>query len=273
MTLVELFKNIADSFRKMTGTTATIKASEIANKIAAIKNNGAISKTIGVGQTYIIPAGYHNGGGKVTSNIANKGAISGSVGVGGTYSNNPYGYVSVIKVTGPTLDGNADEGQVLNGYTFYKNSGTKKTGNMANRGAWNATINAGGSVAIPAGYHNGSGYVKANTNAPSLQCLNMSAENEVVYDLGAVCIQGYVSLDTRVHGWNSAGVCRFRMYGSNDNANWTQLQDTGEMQPGANKETNYWYTWGFSGYRYIKTYWWKGNADWYYLRGELFYYV
>ena len=35
-------------------------------------NNGAISKTINAGESYTIPAGYHNGSGKVTTNATNK---------------------------------------------------------------------------------------------------------------------------------------------------------------------------------------------------------
>ena len=31
-------------------------------------NNGAVSKTLNAGQSYTIPAGYHNGSGKVTAN-------------------------------------------------------------------------------------------------------------------------------------------------------------------------------------------------------------
>jgi len=31
-------------------------------------NNGAISKTLNAGQSYTVPAGYHNGSGKVTAN-------------------------------------------------------------------------------------------------------------------------------------------------------------------------------------------------------------
>ena len=35
---------------------------------------------------------------------------------------------------------------------------------MTNRGAWSTTINPGGSVTIPAGYHSGGGSVSASTN-------------------------------------------------------------------------------------------------------------
>ena len=61
-----------------------------------------------------------------------------------------------------SFSGNANVSQVLSGQTFYTNSITKQTGNMTNRGAWGTTINPGGRVTIPAGYHNGGGVVYAN---------------------------------------------------------------------------------------------------------------
>ena len=59
--------------------------------------------------------------------------------------------------------GTATTGNVLSGTTFTSTNGIKLTGTMANRGAVSATINPGGSYTIPAGYHNGSGKVTANS--------------------------------------------------------------------------------------------------------------
>lgn len=42
----------------------------------AMGNNGAVSKTLAVNETYTIPAGYHNGSGKVTQSLATKGAAT-----------------------------------------------------------------------------------------------------------------------------------------------------------------------------------------------------
>ena len=59
-----------------------------------------------------------------------------------------------------SLTGNATTYNVLYGNTFYSNSFTKQTGAMKNNGSWSYSINPGGkSVNIPAGYHNGGGYV------------------------------------------------------------------------------------------------------------------
>ena len=59
-----------------------------------------------------------------------------------------------------TDDANAAAAQRLSGYTAYA-KGQKVTGSMVDRGAVNQTISPGGSYTIPAGYHNGSGKVKA----------------------------------------------------------------------------------------------------------------
>lgn len=68
------------------------------------------------------------------------------------------------KIKAISTDATVTEGNVLSGQTFYA-GGTKKTGNMANRGAWTGRIGVNGKIAIPAGYHNGSGYVDQSITA------------------------------------------------------------------------------------------------------------
>ena len=63
-----------------------------------------------------------------------------------------------------SADATATDGEVLSGKTFYA-KGQKITGKMTNRGAVTQALNAGGSYTIPAGYHNGSGKVTANSLA------------------------------------------------------------------------------------------------------------
>lgn len=58
--------------------------------------------------------------------------------------------------------GNASSGHVLSGVSASSSNGIKFGGTMTNRGAWNSSVNPGGSVTIPAGYHNGSGKVTGN---------------------------------------------------------------------------------------------------------------
>lgn len=62
------------------------------------------------------------------------------------------------------LTGDAADSQVLDKRTYYnKDARMKRTGNMPNCGAISTVLNAGGSYTIPAGYHNGSGKVAANS--------------------------------------------------------------------------------------------------------------
>ena len=106
---------------------------------------------------------------KVTVNaMANKGAITGTVGVGGTYSSTQNGYVTTIKVTGPTLSGTATAPYVYDGKTFYKDNGTKLTGTMAVQGTKTYTIDPGETQTIPQGYHSGKGSVTATAAAAAL---------------------------------------------------------------------------------------------------------
>ena len=121
----------------LTGYSAYVKGSKINGSMA---NNGAVSKSITPStssQSYTIPAGYHNGSGKVT----------------------------VAAAPTSLIDGDATAANVLAGKTFFVDSYTKKTGTMTNQGAKTSTLNCGGSYTIPAGYHNGSGKITANSLA------------------------------------------------------------------------------------------------------------
>ena len=96
-------------------------------------NRGTVSQTLNAGGSYTIPAGYHSGSGKVTANSLSS-----------------------------QTSGTAAASEILSGETAWVN-GVKITGTMTNRGAVTSSLNAGGSYTIPAGYHNGSGKVTANS--------------------------------------------------------------------------------------------------------------
>ena len=104
----------------------------------SMANNGAVSGSITTsGGSYTIPQGYHNGGGKVTG-------------------------PTLAALVGENVNLNND-GNLLNGVTAYGKNGNKYIGSMANNGAWTNTPTEEGQVAIPAGYHNGSGYVDTSS--------------------------------------------------------------------------------------------------------------
>lgn len=138
----ELFGNAAAA-QVLAGVTFT---SRNGAKIAGtMPNQGAKTAALNAGGSYTIPQGWHNGSGKVTAN-------------------------SLASQT----DANAAAGNILTGKTAWV-KGSKIIGTMANRGAWGATINPGGSVTIPQGYHSGIGVVKANNATTNIGILNNSA--------------------------------------------------------------------------------------------------
>lgn len=95
-------------------------------------NNGAVSQSLNAGDSYTIPAGYHNGSGKVTAN-----SLASQTGVD----------TGKIAITAAT---------VLNGSQGWVN-GAKVSGTMANNGAISGSIDGLSTTtyAIPAGYTSG----------------------------------------------------------------------------------------------------------------------
>ena len=94
-------------------------------KTGTMPNQGAKTAALNAGGSYTIPAGYHNGSGKVTAN-------------------------SLASQT----DANAADGDILTGKTAWV-KGSKRTGTMPNRGAPNQTLGIGGSYSLSAGYYSG----------------------------------------------------------------------------------------------------------------------
>ena len=95
-------------------------------------NNGSINATLNCGQSKIIPSGYTTGGTIIANDLASQ--------TGGVTAN---------------------DGNVLNGYTYWKD-GIKRTGIMPNRGDYNGWGNSKGNdagnqrmwVKLPHGYYN-----------------------------------------------------------------------------------------------------------------------
>lgn len=155
--------------------TATDKMDVLATKAAAIKNQGAIDASVKEGESYTIPAGYHNG----------TGTVKGVAG-GGNYqlqaktatptkeqqSITPdQGYYGLSGVTVGAIPENyqdvsattAEEGDVLANKVFVKADGSMAAGTMKDNGSVSKTLDAttdNQSYTVPAGKHSGEGTVK-----------------------------------------------------------------------------------------------------------------
>lgn len=141
--------------------------------IADLVNRGAVKVEVKEGESYTIPAGYHNGNGTV-SGVAGGGSYtlqaktatptkkqqsiapdSGYYGLSGvTVGAIPDAYQDVTSVT-------AAAGDVLTGKVYVLSDGTVTTGTMPNNGAVSKTIDATTiTYTIPKGYHSGTGKVQ-----------------------------------------------------------------------------------------------------------------
>lgn len=153
--------------------TGTDNLDKLATAIEGLINQGAVSVTVQEGDTYTIPAGYHNGSGTVSGvagggnyNLQSKTAAptkkqqsitpdSGYYGLSDvTVAPIPDNYQDVSSVT-------AGAGDVLTGKIYVTADGTLTTGTMPNNGVANKTLDATTiSYTIPKGYHSGTGKVQ-----------------------------------------------------------------------------------------------------------------
>ena len=151
---------------------STANLDTLATAVDGIVNRGAVSATIQEGDTYTIPAGYHNGSGTVQG-----------VGGGGHYelqaktatptksqqSISPdSGYYGLSSVTVGAIPAayqdvtsvDATASDVLANKIIVEADGTVTTGTMPNNGAVSATLDTTTtSYTVPAGYHSGLGSV------------------------------------------------------------------------------------------------------------------
>ena len=139
-------------------------------------NNGAVAKTLdvtsGTSVEYTIPAGYHNGEGKVnivsetksatpTKSAQTISATAGKVISSVTVEAIPDEYQDVTSVDAVAAD-------VLEDKTIVAADGTVVKGTMANNGSVVETLNTTKTtVAIPAGYHDGTGSVSITNEEKS----------------------------------------------------------------------------------------------------------
>ena len=159
---------------------STANLDECAAAVEKIENRGAITASVQEGDTYTIPAGYHNGSGTV-SGVAGGGNYSlQSKTVTPTKSQQPitpdngyYGLSDVVVGAIPEAyqdvsSVTAAAGDVLATKVFVTSAGKVTTGTMANNGAVTKTLDTTTtSYTIPVGYHNGSGKVSITAETKS----------------------------------------------------------------------------------------------------------
>lgn len=149
------------------------KLDKLATAIEGIVNQGAVNITVQEGDTYTIPAGYHNGNGTVsgvtgggnytlqaktatpTKKQQNITPDSGFYGLSGvTVAAIPEAYQDTSSVTATAAD-------VLTGKVFVTAAGVVTPGEMINNGAVDKTLDVTTiTYTIPKGYHSGTGKVQ-----------------------------------------------------------------------------------------------------------------
>jgi len=173
--LTDARNTIRDKLVDLGLATSTAKLDVLADAVDSIANRGAVSATVQEGDTYTIPAGYHNGSGTV-SGVAGGGNYSlQSKTITPTKSQQSItpdsGYYGLSDVTVAAIPEayqnvsavNAAAGDVLAGKVIVDATGASVTGTMTNNGAVNKTLDATANnqtYTVPSGYHNGSGTVK-----------------------------------------------------------------------------------------------------------------
>ena len=163
---------IRDKLVELGMATTTDKLDTLAAAIENLVNRGAVSVTVQEGDTYTIPAGYHNGSGTVSGvagggnyNLQSKTATptkkqqsitpdSGYYGLSDvTVSAIPEAYQNVSSVT-------AGAGDVLAGKVIVLADGTVVTGTMPNNDIKRPILDVTTTgYKIPLGYHSGAGVV------------------------------------------------------------------------------------------------------------------
>ena len=174
ITAIESSRNtIRNKLIELGMAASSDKLDKLADAIESIVNQGAVKITVQEGDTYTIPAGYHNGNGTV-SGVAGGGNYalqaktatptkkqqsiapdSGFYGLSGvTVAAIPEAYQDVSSVTATAAD-------VLTGKVFVTAAGVVTPGEMVNNGSVDKTLDVTTiTYTIPKGYHSGSGKVK-----------------------------------------------------------------------------------------------------------------
>lgn len=180
---------------KLVTSVATLD--DCATAINGITNRGSVSATVQEGDTYTIPAGYHDGSGTV-SGVAGGGNYSlQSKSVTPTKSSQPItadsGYYGLSDVTVAAIPDNyqdvtpvtATAADVLATKVIVSSTGATVAGTMTNNGAVTKTLDTETtSYTIPKGYHSGTGTV--NITPESLEVTPTKSAQEFTPGTGKV---------------------------------------------------------------------------------------
>lgn len=144
----------ANIYKIVTGLNKTELNNGYSIKVAIPSNStGAVSIIV---DSVTVPLKQANGN-PVTNFKAN-----------GVYSLTYYNSVFILASVGGADTVNFTSDKLLTGYSANNSNGEKVNGTMLNNGAKTATLNCGATYTIPAGYHNGSGKVTANSLATQM---------------------------------------------------------------------------------------------------------
>lgn len=165
--------------------TSTDKLDAIATKAAAITNQGAVDANVKEGESYTIPAGYHNGSGtvkgvagggnynlqtKTVTPTKSQQAVSPDQGYYGlssvTVGAIPESYQDVSSTTAAAAD-------VLATKVFVDADGALTTGTMPNNGTLSGSIDGleSTSYTVPAGYTSGGSVALTNAIETALAAI------------------------------------------------------------------------------------------------------